>query len=315
MLAIVDSPRASFDPGSVALALLRCFTTEGPEVLFIDANPSGSALATRFGEMAHDDFSPGVRGLPTLIAAGAEHLEPTKVKEHCWRLDNPGGVSPWLMFAPSSQRGAAQSSAWLNDHAEEVAALDERFRLVVASSLKRVGADAPVELLRRADRLVLITSAATAADQSALDDPFADTELPSVEGQQRQLMVEGSPKISDGDLAVISPLEYVGRIPAVGDARLLMPHRRERRQLDRLAAAVDEKREPAPASAGSGATRLTKPVKPSGRSKPAKPAKPGKRAKPVKPSGRSKPTGKANPAADRPPPVKPKRRRGTPPAD
>ncbi|MCY3786766.1 MAG: hypothetical protein OXG47_08600 [bacterium] len=305
MLAILDTPRASFDPGSVALALLRCFDAEGPEVLLIDADPAGSALADRFSEAMRDDFSPGLRGLPTLLAAGVEHLEATLVTDHCYHLDNPGGVSPWLMFAPSSRRGAAQAIAWLNENAEPVAALGKHFRLVVASSLKRVGSDVPVELLRRAACLLVIAPADTEADRAALADPFVETALPLPDDQRRLLLVEGKAKLSDDELDALSPLEFLGRLPAVGDTRLLMPPQRLRRVLGRLAAEVDESREPAPGAepveASTAKPERPKPVQPSQSADAAKPA----RAKGRRPRGGTKAGDDAKPARAKP--VKPRR--------
>ena len=326
MLVIVDSPRAKLDPGTVSLALLRCFDEQGPDVLFIDAT-IGSSLARRFGEAIRFDLAPGDRGVPTLIAAGAEAIKHSSITEHCYRLDNPGSASSWLMFAPTSHQGAAHAASWLDGHDESIAALGESFRLVVASSL-RGGRTAPSRLLRRADCLVVIAPAAGEADRAALADPFAGTGVPDSAGQRRLLLVESASKPHDADLAGMCPLDLLGRLPTSDDARLLMPTRRLRRTLSGLAAAVDEARaatdgRPEPVVPPGAARRPRQSRRAEPAEAPAAPTLNG-RPEPVVPPGaarRPRQSRRAEPAEapaaptlnGRPPPVQPGRRRRPPP--
>lgn len=246
MLVVVDSPLASVDPGSLALALARCFGSDGPEVLLIDGNCAGESLAGRLGRVMNLNFSAGERGIPTLMVAAGETISAAEVRANCYRLDNPTGISPLLALAPENRRGAAAAVNWLDTRAEDLLELDEEFRVVVAASLKRRGAEAPVAILSRATELVVIAPASTDEQVEALADPFAGIRLPVVPGQRRMLLVEGETRRSDEELAEISSLEVLGSVPEVDDDRLLMPRRRLRRRLDSIAVTLDAGRRAAP---------------------------------------------------------------------
>ena len=234
----------------MALALVRCFSSDGPDVLLIDAGCAGTSLADRLSGAMNLSFSAGERGIPTLMVAAGERLSSADVRANCYRLDNPMGASPLLALGPASRRGAAAAVSWLDGRAEDLLELDDGFRVVVASSLKRLGAEAPLGILSRATELVLIAPAATAEQVEALADPFADIGLPFVPGQRRMLLLEGDSRGTSEELAETCSLEMLGTVPGVDDAKLLMPRRRLRRRLDPIAAILDLERRPAPVKPG-----------------------------------------------------------------
>ena len=319
MLAVVGSPRASLDPGSVALALARCFDPDGPEVLFIDADATGTALANRLGDALRVDLSPAVRGLPSLMAT-AEPPAAGTITAHCHRLEGPKMPPTLLLLSPTSQRGAAQAASWLNTHAGDVAALDGRFRVVVSSSFKRLGGDPPLALLRRCDTLVLLAPVGSEADRAELSDPFPDIPPAEEDRQRRLLLAEAAGRLRPDELSRLTPLEVLGRLSAVADARLLAPNSSLRRKLGQLVATLDDDPDSEAATPAEQAPRATRrrpePVKPpplgGDRPAPAPDDSVGPaRAAPVQPPRRSKlkrATDDDTGTGGRPPPVTPPRR-------
>lgn len=96
-LAVVAASGARVDPGSLGLALARRWSESGEQALFIDADASGARLASRFGAAVQAEFSPALRGLPSLMAA-RRPLTLALLAEHCYSLDTfPRGC--WKRWA------------------------------------------------------------------------------------------------------------------------------------------------------------------------------------------------------------------------
>ena len=109
LVVLVASPDAGHDSGSVAVAVARSWALHGRDVLFVDADASGSALAHRLGEATRASFSPATRGLPSLMAA-RRPITAELLREHCWRFATPGrGELSLLLGADERVRCAVGS--------------------------------------------------------------------------------------------------------------------------------------------------------------------------------------------------------------
>ena len=133
MLTLLAAEGTRLDAGSVGLALSRRWSDAGDRVLFVDADASGSRLAERFGEAVRAEYSPAVRGLPSLIVA-REPLTLKLLADHCYSLDASAGLL-WALFAPYHPAGAQYAARWLGEHADDLRAVDrersvDRVRLV-----------------------------------------------------------------------------------------------------------------------------------------------------------------------------------------
>ena len=227
VLALITANGARLDAGSVGLAIARGWSDDGRQVLFIDADTSGTRLAARLGEATRAAYAPAERGLPSLMAA-RQPLTLKLLAEHCYSLDTAPG-SLWSLFAPQHPAGAAHAAAWLAERRQPVAELS-RTRAVIVTS-PALEADSPLlPLLRLARAVVFLAPAATPEQATALGELCDHTGLARVPMQHRLLAVEGSSTIADKALRAASGLHVIGRLPALEDERILRRQntRRER---------------------------------------------------------------------------------------
>ena len=218
MLVVVSTRGVHLDAGSVSLALCRSWSRAGREVLFVDADLDATALAERFGTAVRSDFSPSVRGVPSLIAAG-EPLAPESVAAHSYSLGEDGG-SLWLLFAPFNVTGAGYAAAWLVERAEDLAALSAQRRVVVSSALLHRDTRL-LPLLRAAPTVVILGVAENEEQVARLRTLCADAGLLSLGPQHRLLLLEGSSLLDDDELRIATGLHVVGRLPVVDDDKVL----------------------------------------------------------------------------------------------
>ena len=256
MLALVAAQGTLLDAGSVGLALSRRWSDAGDRVLFVDADTSGSRLAERFGEAARAEYSPAVRGLPSLIVA-REQLTLRLLADHCYSLDTSGG-SLWALFAPYHQAGAQQAARWLGEHADDLIAVG-RDRSVVVSTSLRSGADGLEPLLRAVPVVVVLAAVESVDAAKGLWTLCRDAGLMGFARRHRLLIVEGSSPLDDDEIHAESGLRVAGRLPVLDDDKILRPHigRRERAfasVLDEIAARISALMVVDPAAGGSAAT-------------------------------------------------------------
>ena len=242
MLAVVAAGGAQLDAGSVGLAVARRWSDSGEGVLFVDADAAGSGLAQRLGETDRAEYSPAVRGLPSLMVA-REPVTLRLLADHCYSLDTSGG-SLWALLAPSHPAGARRAAAWLGESAAGLRAVDVERRVVVSSSLP-AAADPVVPLLKAARMVTVLAPVESADAAKALWTACRDAGLHGFDRGLRVLIVEGDSPLGDDDLRTETGMVVAGRLPAVPDDRLLRLQggRRDRafiKSLDRISARLLE---------------------------------------------------------------------------
>ncbi len=261
MLAVRDTHGASLaapglDAGAVATAVARSWAHTGRDVLLVDADAHGTGLSGRIGAAARLALQPAQRGLPSLIASRAS-LSADTVVRHCWLLPTEGGGSVHLLGAPAHPDGARRTAGWLADRCGELAALADRWAVIVSMP----GPTAPsYEPLMQAasQRLTLAVAPGTApaGGLRAVGAAFWLRFAPDPETRLLTAEVEGtgphSLSANTPTLGTSAPL--IGGIRRVRPAALLgaRPRQRDRVLLEalagvagRLGAAADRVEEPA----------------------------------------------------------------------
>ena len=218
MLALVSAGGARLDAGSVGLALSRRWSDAGDPVLFVDADTSGSRLAERFGEAVRADYSPAVRGLPSLIVA-REPLTLRLLADHCYSLDASKG-SLWALFAPSHPDGAQHAARWMGERAEDLMAVHRERRVVLASSMPAGGA-VLAPLLRAAPILVVLAPVQTREQAKGLWTMCRDAGLMGFDRKHRVLIVDGASPLADEEIRTESQMNVAGWLPLVDDEKVL----------------------------------------------------------------------------------------------
>ena len=261
MLALLAAEGTRLDAGSVGLALSRRWSDAGDRVLFVDADTSGSRLAERFGEAVRAEYSPAVRGLPSLIVA-REPLTLRLLADHCYSLDASGGLL-WALFAPYHPEGAQYAARWLGEHAEDLVAVDRERSVVVSASLRNAANG--LEPLLGAVPVVVVLAAVESVDAAkALWTLCRDAGLMGFARRHRLLIVEGSSPLGDDEIHAESGLRVAGRLPVLDDDKILRLQggRRERAfaaVLDKITARISalmalDTAASGPAAAGAGET-------------------------------------------------------------
>lgn len=227
MLAVVTAPSARLDAGSVGLALARRWSESGERVLFVEADPSGTRLAERLGEVENAQYSPAVRGMPSLIVA-RKPLTLGSLAGHCYDLDAAAG-SLWALFAPYHPAGAELAARWLGDRVPELTALDTHRSVVVSSSLT-VDAEPLAPVLWDSTVLAVVAPVGNTEDARELWGLCRDLKLSDLRCGHRVLIVEGESLASDDEIAAEAGMRVAGRLPAIDDSRVLrsLSGRRER---------------------------------------------------------------------------------------
>lgn len=217
MLVLLASDGARLDAGAVGLALARRWSDAGQRVLFADADTSGSRLARRLGEVEHADYSPAVRGLPSLIVA-RKPLTLRLLAEHCYSLDTASG-SLWALFAPFHPGGGSHAARWLAERADDLAAIDRERRVVVSSSLRSAGRLGP--LLQAAPVVVVVAPVESAEQAKELWTQCRDADLMGFGRGHRVLVVAGDSALSNDDLGAETTMPVAGRLPVIDDDSVL----------------------------------------------------------------------------------------------
>lgn len=123
------------ETGALTVALAHGIAAGGVDVLVLDADAHGTRLAQRIAAATKVRLRSDERGLPTLVASRAS-LGPDNVVRHCWTLpkrsSSPTTGSVLLAAAPCHPDGALYTAAWLAERAEQLAALGQRFAVVVS---------------------------------------------------------------------------------------------------------------------------------------------------------------------------------------
>ena len=218
MLAIIAAAGARLDAGAVGLALARYWSGAGDEVLFVDADTTGSRLAERLGEAVRAEYSPTVRGLPSLIVA-REPFTPRLLARHCYSLDAPGG-SLWGLFAPSHPTGGEHAAGWLADHRDDLAAVDRERRVIVSASLD-AGEGPVTPLLLAAPVLIVLAPLESVEQCKLLWERCRYAGLMGFARKQRLVVVEGSSRLGDDQVQAETGMLLAGRLPVIDDDRVL----------------------------------------------------------------------------------------------
>lgn len=227
MLAVLGVEGARLDAGSVGLVLARRWSEAGERVLFVDADTSGSRLAQRFGEAVRAEYSPALRGMPSLIVA-RERLTVRLLADHCYSLDTSTG-SLWALFAPDHPVGAEHAAGWLAGRVDELAAVNAQRSVVMSSSLP-AGAQRLAPVLLAGAVVVVVAPVASMEQAQGLWTLCRDLGLSGRRCPYRALIVEGDSALSDENIGIETGMHVAGRLPIVDDERILRVQagRRER---------------------------------------------------------------------------------------
>jgi len=218
VLALVSPRGAALDAGSVGLAVARAWAGADRQVLFIDGDTEGSALADRLGTATRAGYSPVERGLPSLIAV-RQPLTLKLLADHCFDLGTDPG-SLWSLFAPFHPAGAAHAAGWLAERVPQLRDLGRERTVLVASS--GLHADSPLLPLLRAARIVVFLAPAQTPEQvTSLGELREAAGLAQPGRQHGLLVVEGSSSIADGVMRTASGVPVAGRLPVLEDEGVL----------------------------------------------------------------------------------------------
>ncbi|WP_419856044.1 hypothetical protein [Candidatus Poriferisodalis sp.] len=224
LVVVVASDEAALDSGSVAVAIARNWAMHGRDVLLVDADASGSALARRLEQANRANFSPATRGLPSLMAA-RRPLTARLLSEHCWRLNVSGKGTVSLLLGPTSDSGASLSAVWLADGAVSLlgATADRTMVMSMSDPLAR-GQEA---FLRAASAVVLVAPADT-DERFEMLCALGGTLTAAAERCTPCLVIDGPADRGYEEIRTASGVHVAGQLEAVPE-RVLLRNRRRRR--------------------------------------------------------------------------------------
>ena len=235
MLAVIGAESAKLHPGSLALGIARLWAKDGQEVVLVDADTTGSALANRFGAATRASYSPTERGIPSMIAA-RQPLTLGLLANHCYNLDaSEGQGSVWVAFGPPNVSGGALTTKWLADHADQLLNLDRGRPMILAGSLLTPLPSLNL-LIQASSILAMVAPAESEDDLESVHAWAQDAELHRAENQYRLLIAEGKTSMSSADIRDRTGFHLVGRLSVIEDAKVLrlQKSRRERAFMDEL---------------------------------------------------------------------------------
>ncbi|MXZ96980.1 MAG: hypothetical protein F4Y99_13760 [Acidimicrobiaceae bacterium] len=218
MLVLLAAEGARLDAGAVGLALARRRSEAGEQALFVDADTTGSRLARRLGEVAHADYSPAARGLPSLMVA-RQPMTLRLLAEHCYSLD-AGAGSLWALFAPFHPDGGEHAAAWLAEQTGELASVDRERSVIVASSFP-AGARRLAPAVQAGAVLVLLAPVESVEAAEALGALCRGFDLSGRRCPHRALIVEGDCPLGDDEVGAATGMHVAGRVPVVDEERML----------------------------------------------------------------------------------------------
>lgn len=224
LVAVVASGEAAHDSGSVAVAIARNWAMHDRDVLLVDADASGSALARRLGEATRANFSPATRGLPSLMAS-RRPLTADLLREHCWRLSVAGNRAPHLLLGPTSASGAPLAATWLAERTADF--LDASAGRHVVVSMTTPLARSQAAFLRAASAVVLVAPAGTDEQFEALR-ALAGSLTAAAERCTPCLVIDGPTDHSYEAIRTASGVHVAGRLDGVPERVLLRGPRRRR---------------------------------------------------------------------------------------
>lgn len=246
---MVGSDEAAYDSGSVAVAIARRWAAHGREVLLVDADATGAALARRLGDANRSTFSPAERGLPSLIAAH-QPLTAGLLREHCWRLGAAGTGDVWLLLGPTNASGAHLAAGWTARNAEGLVDANADRSMVVAVTRPLMRGEQA--FIQAASVVVVIARADTESSFEALC-ALGDLLDGATDHRSACLVIDGPAVRSYEEIRSASGVHVAGRLDDIPERVLLSnrPRRRDSkpaRLVEELAAriaflAADEERD------------------------------------------------------------------------
>ena len=234
LVVLVGSQESGHDSGSVAVAVARNWAAHGRDVLFVDADASGSALAHRLGQATRASFSPAIRGLPSLMAA-RRPLTAELLREHCWRLSAQGNGAVSLLLGPTSIAGARLAATWLSDCTASFLDANEDRHVVVSQTIPlERGQEA---FIRAASAVVLVAPAGSDEHFDTLC-ALGESLVAAAEHCSPCLVIDGASERSFEQIRTSTGMHVAGQLDSVPEQVLL--RNRPRRRDAKAAQLVDE---------------------------------------------------------------------------
>ncbi|MYB81277.1 MAG: hypothetical protein F4X53_06645 [Acidimicrobiales bacterium] len=239
VVAVVALPDAAHDSGSVAVAVARRWAAHGRDVLVVDADSSGPALASRLRKATRASFSPALRGVPSLMAA-RQPLAAAVLEEHCWHHGTAGEGSVRLLLGPTSTAGAPTAVAWLAQHTDGLLAANAGRHTIVSMAVPLRGS---LEALRGAASAVVLLAPADTEERFEALCAASGSLIEAAPCCSPCVVLDGPAIRSHEEIHTASGLHVAGRLDTVHERALLGSRTRRRdakaaRTLDDLAARI-----------------------------------------------------------------------------
>lgn len=234
LVIVVASDEAAHDSGSIALAVARRWAAHGREILCVDADASGSALARRLGEATRSTFPPAERGLPSLMASRLP-LTAELLRNHCWRLGATGTGDVWLLLGPTSASGARLAATWLAGSASSLMDANTGRSMIV--SMSHPLAQGQEAFLSAASAVALVAPADTDERFDALR-VLGSALNDMTERCSPCVVIDGSAVRSYEEIRTASGVHVAGQLEGVPEQVLL--RNRPRRRDSKSAWLIDE---------------------------------------------------------------------------
>ena len=224
LIAVVASDEAAHDGGSLAVAVARNWAMHGRDVLLVDADASGSALARRLGEATRASFSPSVRGLPSLMAA-RRPLTAELLREHCWRLGARGQGAVSLLLGPTNASGAPLAASWLTSCAASLLELNADRHMFVSMTMPLARGQ---EVFLRAASAVVLVAPADTDERFEVLRRIGDSLIGAAKNCSPCLVIDSPTERSYEQIHAASGMHVAGQLVGIPE-QVLLRHRPRRR--------------------------------------------------------------------------------------